>query len=449
MNTCAVTIAGPDHRVDLVVSTETPIRELIPTFVELSVDEPGGTNGSGPPVWAVAPPGHQPLQPDRTLAEAGIADGAVLQLTEVRSAAMAPPSPAAVDRERAKPEPPPPSRGTPRDRTQRALPERLSQGQRISKAIGAFFGHEGEEPVFESMEPSEPTVRDQLTKAEHRGPMARYRESLRESDYESRLDRAIAAPRLQRCVTIAVVSPKGGVGKTTLTALLGSLLARVRRDRIVAIDTNPDYGSLGRTLAPEHTIYVDDLLETLDRPDLTVTALDDQLGRAFEGLMVLPAPTSPERMAALDEQAYGRVIARLKELVGVLVLDCGTGLQEPAARAAQAAADQIVLISDAHPSTASLVTESERLLSTGEAPITVVVNKMPKSAKKLRLNLDGLEAALPDARGLICIDEDIPAAGSVANGAFRWADAPEGWKRSVRELAVVLADDWPRLGLSR
>jgi MinD-like ATPase involved in chromosome partitioning or flagellar assembly len=165
--------------------------------------------------------------------------------------------------------------------------------------------------------------------------------------------------------------------------------------------------------------------------------------------MVLPAPTSPERMAALDEQAYGRVIARLKELVGVLVLDCGTGLQEPAARAAQAAADQIVLISDAHPSTASLVTESERLLSTGEAPITVVVNKMPKSAKKLRLNLDGLEAALPDARGLICIDEEIPAAGSVANGAFRWDDAPEGWKRSVRELAVVLADDWPRLGLSR
>jgi len=47
----------------------------------------------------------------------------------------------------------------------------------------------------------------------------------------------------------------------------------------------------------------------LHRPDLTVTALDDQLGRAFEGLMVLPAPTSPERMAALGEQAYGRVIA--------------------------------------------------------------------------------------------------------------------------------------------
>jgi len=47
-------------------------------------------------------------------------------------------------------------------------------------------------------------------------------------------------------VTIAVVSPKGGLGKTSTTALLGSLLARVRHERMVAVDTNPDYGSLGR-----------------------------------------------------------------------------------------------------------------------------------------------------------------------------------------------------------
>ena len=61
MNTCAVTIAGPDRRVDLVVSTETPIAELIPTFVELSMDEAPHENGRAP-VWTVAPPGQQPLQ---------------------------------------------------------------------------------------------------------------------------------------------------------------------------------------------------------------------------------------------------------------------------------------------------------------------------------------------------------------------------------------------------
>ena len=87
MNTCAVTIAGPDRRVDLVVSTETPISELIPTFVELSMDEPPHENGRTP-VWTVAPPGHQPLPLDRTLAQCGVADGTVLTLTELRSAAL-------------------------------------------------------------------------------------------------------------------------------------------------------------------------------------------------------------------------------------------------------------------------------------------------------------------------------------------------------------------------
>ena len=438
MNTAAVTIAGPARRVDLVVSTETPLAELIPTFVELSLDEPP-TNGA--PVWSVAPPGRQPLALDRTLAESGVVDGTVLELTEVRSAAMAPPSPA---RERV----PEPRRGTPSDRTRAALPEELTGGQRFSRAVSAFFGHEEEAPIYESAEPATPTNRDLLTRPEQRGAMDRAKHAWRESEYLGRLDRAIAEPRLQRCATIAVVSPKGGVGKTTMTALLGSLLSRVRRDRIVAVDTNPDYGSLGRVLTPEHQVFVDDLGEMLERPDLSVTTLDRHLGRAQEGLMVLPAPTDPARMARLDEDSYLRVIQRLQELVGVLVLDCGTGLQEPAARAAQACADQILLVSDAHPSTASLVTEASRLLRTVGPPITLAVNKMPKP-KQARINLEGLEQLVPDAQGLVVIDEDQEAAARVAGGTFAWDEAPGTWARQVRELAVVLQSDWERLGLAR
>ena len=276
MNTCAVTIAGPDRRVDLVVSTETPIADLIPTFVELSMDEAPTVNGRMP-VWSVAPPGREPLPLDRTLGQCGVTDGAVLTLTEVRSQAMAPPKPAEVIR---RPEAP---RGTPRERTQAALPDELTGGQRFSLALKAFFGYEPEPPITESPEPPPQNHREVLTKPEQRSAAERWRESWRESDYEARLDRRIAAPRLTRCATIAIVSPKGGVGKTTLTILLGSLLARVRRDRIVAVDTNPDFGSLGRTLTPDHQVFVDDLGDVLEQPDLSVTALDRHLGRAFEG----------------------------------------------------------------------------------------------------------------------------------------------------------------------
>lgn len=259
MNTCAVTIAGPDRRVDLVVSTETPISDLIPTFVELSMDEAPVENGRAP-VWTVTPPGRQPLPLDRALGQCGVADGAVLTLTEIRSQAMAPPKPAEVVRR------PEVSRGTPRERTQAALPEELTTGQRFSLALKAFFGYEPEPPITESPEPATASKREVLSKPEQRSAPDRWKASWRESDYESRLDRAIAAPRLTRCATIAVVSPKGGVGKTTTTVLLGSLLARVRRDRIVAVDTNPDYGSLGRTLTPDHQVFVDDLGDVLEQP---------------------------------------------------------------------------------------------------------------------------------------------------------------------------------------
>lgn len=194
-------------------------------------------------------------------------------------------------------------------------------------------------------------------------------------------------------------------------------------------------------------MFVDDLGDVLEQPDLSVTALDRHLGRAFEGLMVLPAPTDPSRMAQLNEESYRRVIGRLQTMVGVLVLDCGTGLQEPAARAAQAAADQILLLSDAHPATASLVAEAAELLRTVGPPLTLVVNKMPRK-RQSRLDLEGFERLVQDAHGLVTLDEDQRSATRVANGDYSWDDAPPAWRRSIRELAVTLQADWPGLGIT-
>ena len=439
--TCAVTIAGPDRRVDLVVSTETPISALIPTFVEMSSDDPPAPDAPQP-VWSVAPPGGQPLPLDQTLREASVADGAVLTLSEVRSQAKAPPRPAEQRKPRRR-------HGPLSERMETRLPERLGFFGRVSTATRAFFGYEDEEPVIESAAPPVQSAQERLSRPEQRGPFQRARLAWRGSDYLERLDRRIAEPQLIRCVTVAVVSPKGGVGKTTTTALLGSLLARVRGERIVAVDTNPDYGSLGRALTPSHNTYVDDMLEVLDRPDMSATALDAQLGRASDGLMVLPAPTHPARMAALDEAAYTTVIERLKSLIGILVLDCGTGLHEPPARAALNCADQLLLISDAHPSTASLVADAAEQLQEAGPPITIVINKFPRSRRDLNIDLSAFDELVPDARGLLTVENEPQAAARVARGDFQWRDAPESWKRSISELAIALATDWPELGLAR
>lgn len=75
------------------------------------------------------------------------------------------------------------------------------------------------------------------------------------------------ARTLTRCNHVAVVSPKGGVGKTTCTFLAGDVLARELRLRIIAVDANPDYGTLA-SLAPDPVRSqrsLADLLTSMDR----------------------------------------------------------------------------------------------------------------------------------------------------------------------------------------
>jgi MinD-like ATPase involved in chromosome partitioning or flagellar assembly len=191
---------------------------------------------------------------------------------------------------------------------------------------------------------------------------------------------------------------------------------------------------------------VDDLLDVLDQPQLTVTQLDGNLGRGLEGLMVLPAPTDPARMARLDEASYSKVIRRLQDLVGILVLDCGTGLNEPAARAALATADQIVLVSDAEPATASLVSEAAELLRSAGPPLTLMVNKLPP--KNARLDLEALGRLIPDASAMVTMQADHDAASRLSTGGFEWDGASPDWQTAIRELGVVLTAQWRALGLA-
>jgi MinD-like ATPase involved in chromosome partitioning or flagellar assembly len=247
-------------------------------------------------------------------------------------------------------------------------------------------------------------------------------------------------------VTIAVVSPKGGVGKTTTTALLGSLLAFLRRDRVIAVETNPDWGSLGRRLVPDHIVFIDELLAgALSDPGISPARLDAQLGRGPDGLMVAPAPTDPDRAARLDESAYRTLFARLSELVGMLVLDCGTGLDDPPARAALACADQLVLVCDDEPDTASIVAEAATWLRYAGPPLLLVVNNHRRGS---RIDLPALERATDFAHGLAVVPRDETGGGQLHNSRFTWRRAREGWQIPIRELAALLATDWQRLEIA-
>lgn len=389
--TIRIALRHPDGSINLAVPSDVPIGDLMPDFLDVT----GQPDRDG---WVLSPEGAPPTPSDKTLAELEVDDGATLVLHEQRSAAPpspsrehAPSTPAAPPRRVADPERPL------TQRTIEMLPARLSRPTRSWRAVWAIASTYPRVEAPEPIAPGTPAPAS-FTRPARVSPLARIREEWRNTGYEHRLDQLVLGLRLRRCATIAVVSPKGGVGKTTTTALLGSLLAFLRRDRVVAVETNPDWGSLGRRLVPDHPIFIDDLLAgPLVDGKLSPTQLDAQLGRGSDGLMVAPAPTDPKRAQALDEAAYRTLFARLSELVGTLVLDCGTGLDDPPARAALGCADQLVLVCDDEPDTASIVSEAAEWLQRIEPPLVLVVNNVRRSS---RIEVAALEREVSFAHGL-------------------------------------------------
>src|SRR4051794_26310181 len=84
---------------------------------------------------------------------------------------------------------------------------------------------------------------------------------------EAELERRIRTqPTVTRPNTVALISPKGGVGKTTSTFAVGNLLATHLKLRAIAVDANPDFGTLAR-LAPDSTRSERTLADLLDDAD--------------------------------------------------------------------------------------------------------------------------------------------------------------------------------------
>jgi putative peptide zinc metalloprotease protein len=144
---------------------------------------------------------------------------------------------------------------------------------------------------------------------------------------------------------IAVVSRKGGVGKTTTTLMLGHTLASERGDRIVAVDGNPDAGNLGYRVGgvERGEASITDLLSEME----TVERYADMRRYATQtptGLEVLTSDDDPQISTALGEQEYAAVMSLLDRFYNLVLVDTGTGILDSAVQGILDGTDQIVLV---------------------------------------------------------------------------------------------------------
>jgi MinD-like ATPase involved in chromosome partitioning or flagellar assembly len=200
---------------------------------------------------------------------------------------------------------------------------------------------------------------------------------------EAELEQRIRSlPGVTRPNTVALISPKGGVGKTTSTFVVGNLLASHLKLRVVAVDANPDFGTLAR-LSPDQRRSERSLADLLDDADRLKTAaeLNAYVSRQATGLHILGAPRDAELTANLGPDRYGELIAFLSCFYEMVLLDLGTGVAGPLAKFAIERADQAVLVTTPEWVTSSVVIDA--LGHVQHERTTVALNKSLLRAKDL------------------------------------------------------------------
>jgi MinD-like ATPase involved in chromosome partitioning or flagellar assembly len=143
---------------------------------------------------------------------------------------------------------------------------------------------------------------------------------------------------------VAVLSLKGGVGKTTTAAGLGATLATLRGDRVIAVDANPDRGTLSDKVRLETAATIRDLLNERDqvRRYADIRAFTSQAPSRLE---VLASDRDPAVSVAFGADDYCDVARVLEHFYSICLTDCGTGLLHSAMSGVLRLADQIVVVS--------------------------------------------------------------------------------------------------------
>jgi MinD-like ATPase involved in chromosome partitioning or flagellar assembly len=187
---------------------------------------------------------------------------------------------------------------------------------------------------------SKPAPRSGWRKAVHRATGLNPGESNKEHGRRSLISRVNQPVR--GAYSIAVLSQKGGVGKTTVTVGLGATLAATRGDRVIAVDANPDFGTLSQRGPNESASTVRDVL--FDDGIVRYSDMRIHTSQSPSRLEILASERDPATSESFSEADYRGVLRVLQRFYNIILTDCGTGLVHSAMAGVLDQADAIVVV---------------------------------------------------------------------------------------------------------
>ncbi|WP_006346229.1 AAA family ATPase [Streptomyces sp. SID5473] len=263
-----------------------------------------------------------------------------------------------------------------------------------------------------------------------------------EAERQRKLD-LIRTPVLS-CYRIAVISLKGGVGKTTTTTALGSTLATERQDKILAIDANPDAGTLGRRVRRETGATIRDLVQAI--PYLhSYMDIRRFTSQAPSGLEIIANDVDPAVSTTFNDEDYRRAIEVLGRQYPIILTDSGTGLLYSAMRGVLDLADQLIIISTPSVDGASSASTTLDWLSAhGYAELVqrsvTVISGVRETGKMIKVE-DIVAHFQTRCRGVVVVpfDEHLAAGAEVDLDMMR----PKT-REAYFNLSALIAEDFSR-----
>lgn len=192
---------------------------------------------------------------------------------------------------------------------------------------------------------------------------------------------------------IVVTSGKGGVGKTTSTANIGTALAK-NGSKVVVIDTDIGLRNLDLLMGLENRI-VYNLIDVIDKRCKLPQALVKD--KKLPNLVLLPAAQTRDK-SALKLEEMAKIIKKLKADFDFVIIDSPAGIEQGFQNAIHAAEEAVIVSTPEM----SAIRDADRIIGLLEAKEEKI---------KYRLLLNRLRPGMVQSNDMMSIDDVLEILG--------------------------------------
>lgn len=205
--------------------------------------------------------------------------------------------------------------------------------------------------------------------------------------------------------SIVITSGKGGVGKTTTTANIGTALA-LMENKVCLIDTDIGLRNLDVVMGLENRIIYDIVDVINERCKLKQALIKD---KRFDHLTLLPAAQTSDKTAVTTD-GMQKIIEELKQEYDYIIIDCPAGIEQGFQNAVSGADKAIVVTTPEK----SSVRDADRIVGLLEQEdiespklvINRIRNHMMKSGDMLDID-DIIQILSIDLIGIVIDDDEV------------------------------------------